>query len=239
MHHYISVILFTIGFLPIIIWGIYQVLTSACPMHIFFLIPKNILFAFGDILSKILLTNKFVLPQYLMFWKGLFNFGMHLIIFPILYFTETIIFIDGNNTYFSKYTLNLVLLSILYIIIIFLKDFCIMKIIYLFSPHHVAFVNVVTNLINFFIFFIYNECDTSLIILYIICFIIIIIGTLLFNEIIVLNLFGISKDVKSNIIKRGENEKKEMIEMNYSVPDDNNDDEEVDESLTESFNSSI
>ena len=73
---------------------------------------------------------------------------MHLIIFPILYFTETIIFIDGNNTYFSKYTLNLVLLSILYIIIIFLKDFCIMKIIYLFSPHHVAFVNVVTNLTN-------------------------------------------------------------------------------------------
>ena len=62
---------------------------------------------------------------------------------------------------------------------------------------------------------------------------------MLFNEIIVLNLFGISKDVKSNIIKRGENEKKEMIEMNYSVPDDNNDDEEVDESLTESFNSSI
>ena len=61
---------------------------------------------------------------------------------------------------------------------------------------------------------------------------------MLFNEIIVLNLFGISKDMKSNIIKRGK-EKKEIIEMNYSVASDNNDDKEVDESLTESLNSSI
>ena len=121
-HHYVSALLFTIGFLPLIIWGIYQVFTSICPMHILFLIPKNILFAIGDILSKILLTNKFVLPQYLMFWKGLFNFGMHLIIFPIIYFTHIIKFIDdNNNTYFSNYTLSLVLLRILYIILLFVK----------------------------------------------------------------------------------------------------------------------
>ena len=237
-HHYASVILFTIGFLPLIIWGIYQVFTSICPMHILFLIPKNILFAIGDILSKILLTNKFVLPQYLMFWKGLFNFGMHLIIFPIIYFTHIIKFIDdNNNTYFSNYTLSLVLLRILYIILSFVKGFCIMKIIYLFSPHHVAFVNVVTNLTEFFIFFIYKQCEAYLAILNLLCFIIIIIGTLVFNEILILNFFGLNKDVKTNIIKRGEKEKKETLEMNSTIINDTiNDEEEANETLKESLN---
>ena len=239
-HHYVSVILFTIGFLPLIIWGIYNVSTSNCPFHILFLIPKNILFALEDILSKILLTNKFVLPQYLMFWKGLFNFGMHLIIFPIIYFTDNITFIDeNNNTYFSNYTPSLVLLYILHIILLFVKAFCIMKIIYLFSPNHVAFVNVVGNLTNFFIFYIYNQCETSLLILNLLCFIIIIIGTLLFNEILIINLFGISKDAKTNIIKRGEKEKKEILDMNLSITNDAiNDDEEADETLNESLKDS-
>ena len=112
-----------------------------------------------------------------------------------------------------------------------------MKIIYLFSPHHVAFVNVVTNLTEFFIFFIYKQCEAYLVILNLLCFIIIIIGTLVFNEILILNFFGLNKDVKTNIIKRGEKEKKETLEMNSTIINDTiNDEEEANETLKESLN---
>ena len=102
-HHCISTIIFVIGFLPMTIFGIIYIKESSCWYQILFLIPQNILFALEDTLSKILLINKFVLPHYLLFWKGIFNFGMHIILFPILFFTRNINFIDSNgNSFFSS-----------------------------------------------------------------------------------------------------------------------------------------
>ena len=83
-HHKFSILLLIIGFLPMSIKGFYDLEKSGVLSSLIFLIPRNILFPLGDTISKILLTNKFVLPQNLMFLKGVLNFSMHLIALPIL-----------------------------------------------------------------------------------------------------------------------------------------------------------
>ena len=100
----------------------------------------------SDIISKILLTYKFVLPQNLIFIKGAFNFGMHLIIFPILWLTKKI----DSEIFLINFDSGIdIIFMIIKLLFSFLKSFCIMKIIDIFSPLHVAFVNVVLCLYQF------------------------------------------------------------------------------------------
>ena len=171
-------------------------------INILFLVPRNIIFGIGDIISKILLTYKFVLPQNLLFTKGVFNFGMHLIIFPILCLTNEFKKEIFSNYFDSGVSIIFVILKIFFF---FIRGFCIMKIIDRFSPLHVAFVNVVLCLYQYILFMIFDEKNKKVIYIFIInliCLIIIIFSTLLFNEIIIINAFGLNKYTKKNILIR-------------------------------------
>ena len=61
-HHFISILLIFIGFLPMTIGGIIDIVKNKLSLYLIFIIPRNILFPLGDTLSKILITDKFVLP---------------------------------------------------------------------------------------------------------------------------------------------------------------------------------
>ena len=201
-HHLLSVFIFLFASLIMAILGISSNVNQNLMINILFLVPRNIIFGVGDIISKILLTYKFVLPQNLLFTKGVFNFGMHLIIFPILCLTNE--FNKGifSNYFDSGYT---ILFAILKIFLFFIRSFCIMKIIDRFSPLHVAFVNVVLCLYQYILFMIFDENNKKIIFIFIIniiCLIIIIFSTLLFNEIIIINAYGLNKHTKKNILLR-------------------------------------
>ena len=141
-HHIVSIILIIIGFLPMTIGGIIDLVKSEHSSYLFAIIPRNILFPLGDTLSKIILTDKFVLPQYLMFYKGIINFSMHAIIIPILLLTKTLTIKDNNgNSYFSKFkSASALTIVINNIFSKFLKQLCIMEILYFFTPQHVCFI---------------------------------------------------------------------------------------------------
>jgi len=200
-HHYISVIIFLFGSIIMTIFGILSLIKTNSMIKLLFLIPRNIIFGLGDIISKIILTYQFVLPQNLIFIKGIFNLGMHLIIFPILWLTNKIdkdIFVNsfGSGIDIAFFIINL--------IFTFLKVFCIMKIIDRFSPLHVAFVNVVLCLYQYILsIFIYKlNSNIIIFIINIICLIIIIFSTLLFNEIIIINACGLNTYTKKDILLR-------------------------------------
>ena len=228
-HHKFSILLLIIGFLPMSIKGFYDLEKSGVLSSLIFLIPRNILFPLGDTISKILLTNKFVLPQNLMFLKGVLNFSMHLIILPALILTKKIKFKDDDgNIYFSEFKPLSIIVIIINILSKFLKGVCIMKIIDIFTPQHVCLVNVVSALIIFLQYYILDPTYSFLIYIYIIAFIIVICATLLFTEILVINACELSKYTKVEIIER---EKKEILELDSSVcqsndiTNDENDDE--------------
>ena len=186
LHHIVAFFIFIIGFLPMTIWGIIAMAEKKSWILLLFLIPKNIIFSFGDIISKILLTNKFVLPQNLMFYKGIYNFGMHIIIFFILFYFNKLDF-----EYFSDNLILKITKIIINIILLFSKLFCIMKIIYLFTPFHVAFVNLVVYLYNFIYHILFKNyvCNKIILIIIILGLMIVIFG-ILFNEIIIINACG-------------------------------------------------
>ena len=204
-HHITSVIIFLFGSIIMTIFGITSIIETNSMIKLLFLIPKNIIFGFGDIISKILLTYKFVLPQKLIFTKGLFNLGMHLIIFPILWFTNKI-----NKDIFLTFDSGFdIVFFIINILFSFLKAFCIMKIIDKFSPLHVAFVNVVLCLYQYILSMTFNNFNSYIIIfiINIICFIIIIFSTLLFNEIIIINACDLNTHTKKDILLREKEDK--------------------------------
>ena len=173
-------------------------------MLVFF---RNVLYALGDIFSKILLTKKFVLPQYLIFWKGIFIFVIHIILFIILYPLGKIDF-----DYFSFYKTKKILLGIVSILTLLPKNLCVMKVIYLFTPQHVGFLNVVVSLKNYGLYISNrDEKIASEIIITVLSFFVVIFGTLIFNEMIIINIFELDKGTKPGIIQR------EKIEMDTSI----------------------
>ena len=89
-----------------------------------------------------------------------------------------------------------IFLVILYTFLFSFKIFCLMKVIYIFSPQYVAFLNQV------FYLFLLLRCrlnakdNTAIIITDVFCLFIIIFSTLVFNEIIILNFCGLNENTK-------------------------------------------
>jgi len=202
-HHFISLVIFVIGFSPLILYGF----RNLQKFYISLAFLKNFLFAIGDIFSKILLTKKFVLPHYLIFWKGIVVFFIHIILFIILNKTVGI-----NFSYYSNDKAQKLLLRTASILTLLPKNLCIMKVIYLFTPQHVGFLNVVVSLKNY-VLYISNsdEKDVSEIIITVLSFIVVIFGTLIFNEMIIIKIFELDKGTKPGIIQR------QKIEMDTSI----------------------
>ena len=86
-----------------------------------------------------------------------------------------------------------------------------MKILYIFSVQHVCFVNAVSWLIILIQYFILKKIHSLSIYIYIISFLIVIFGTLLFNEIIIINVCDLNKNTKAKILER---EKEEIKQLN-------------------------
>jgi len=186
---------------------------------------KFIIISLEDVLNKYLFNEKFLLPHTLMFLRGIFNAIMFLIILPLIFIIRSAIK-DNENLNLGLGPANedqdmaviwQVLLTILYTIIYCMKTFCIMKIIYIFNPQYISFLNELFNLfillrcrINFKDKILIIICDT-------ICMIFIILSTLVFNEIIILNFCTLNEHTKKAMKAR---EKMEIDNINSSSDDE-------------------
>ena len=208
-HRKISMCICSIGFFIMTIFALQSILFEEngkfnkfnCWIYIIFTIMQNFCFSFEDTISKILLTDKFILPHYLMFYKSLTCFIIFLILIPILFLTGKISFDNYQSLfYIGDYRVH-ILLKIYIIISAFFGCFSIFKIIDIFTPTHVGFLNVVSSLVQVIYSSIRNETQNLLFwISYIICFIIIIFGTLIFNEILIINAWGLNEHTKPGFL---------------------------------------
>ena len=208
-HHIISMCICSIGFFIMTIFALQSILfgengkfnETSCWIYIIFTILQKICFSFGDTISKILLTDKFILPHYLMFYKSLACFIIFLILTPILFLTGKISFANYQSLfYIGDYRVH-ILLKIFIIIFSFFGCFSIFKIIDIFTPIHVGFLNVVSSLFQVIQFTIRNETEHLLfLIFYIICLILIAFGTLIFTEILIINAWGLNEHTKTGFL---------------------------------------
>ena len=223
-HHTISIILLIIGFLLLI--DIKNDLNDSKANYLYdalFMISKSIAFSIGDAFSKIILTNEFILPQSLMFYKGLFSFPIHcLIIVPILFFTNTIKFDIENLS--SGNPLIFFIIIIILVFTSFFKRFITMIIIYIFSPIHADFLNVLFFFFDFILYYLEQtkkekeeKFSSRHITIFIVSLIIIVFGTLIFCEILIIKICGLSSRTKPGFLKRVELER---LERDSSIEQD-------------------
>ena len=236
-HHKISIIICSIGFLIMAIITLQSIITvnkgyfNVLKNWIYLLLTfiSKFLFSLGDTLSKILLTKKFILPHYLMFYKSLTCFIFYLIFILILFLTSKTNFSNFGDLFENENLILSTLLIILKIVCAFFENFFIFKIIYIFTPIHAGFVHVVSCLFEIIELIAYESEVESIIfwIFYIICLIDVMLGTLIFTEIIIINAFGLNDYTKIGLLiketldNRSRNDTliEDMAELEYGIND--------------------
>ena len=225
-HHIISLFICLIGFTFMTASDIMTIIDQRKSVkilfYILFIFLRVIFFSLSDVYNKVLLTDDFLLPHELMFYRGILDLFILLIITPILIFTSQLKFIFIHEGLSTR-----IFLKIGLVIIIFAKSFSLMKIIDKFTAQYVSFIIVAESfgdtLSSIYDYFSgdenHNVVNLIAYIIDIFSLTLILFSTLLYNEIIIINKWGISEYTKENLIN---NATKEMIDI--LNPNDNNDD---------------
>ena len=223
-HHKLAIILCLIGFILMSISDIISIKMRNMKFNdiiIFILIifPKSILFPLEDLFNKILLTNDYLLPHSLIFRRGIYQFGLFFIIIPFLYSKSLITFEYFNEL--KKF--NIIIYSILFIFISFVRNICLMNVIYIFNIHYVSFLLAIIIFDNTIRQFfeednIYDFTQIKGIMYFIvdiIALLIISLGTLIFNEMIVINAYGLNEKTKMGLLIEEQLENSNNFESFY------------------------
>ena len=228
-HHKLGIILCIIGFILMSISDIISINNEDMNfldilIFISIIFPKSILFPLVDVLYKIVLTNDFLLPHLLMFYRGLSQFPIIFIIILILHWNNKIDFEFLNE--FNNY--NRIIYTISFTIISCIRNLCVLEVIYIFNSHYVSFllaIIIFENTIRKFFEdkIIYNFSDIKGITFFtvdITALLLISAGTLIFNEMIIINACGLKDKTKLNLINEEKGENKIIDESFYYEEED-------------------
>jgi len=237
-HHFLSLLFFFIGFSIISIFGIKSIETKNQRMYVFTMVVPKIIYALEDTINKIILTDKFVLPHFLLFFRGSINIILVSILICVLNITSNI-----DSRYYNNILNNIlfseILFKLLSFIFMILKIFCIFKIIYIFTPLHVGFCIVIIYIYNAIKNMISND-DFKNEFFYcffnVLCLIFIGLGTLIFNEMLIINYCGLNENTKSAQIEK---ERLESIELENISSDESEDNEDTKESFSQIVRESL
>ena len=225
-HHILSLFICIPGFLLMAVSDIISIIHEKKDVkilyYILFTALRGILFPLEDVINKKLLTDKFILPPTLIFFRGLIEFIILSIFTLILYFSIKL------NLIYIGINLNIIIRSI-FTFIIFIKTFCLIKVIDKFNAQYVSFIIIAKSFAGVLNHFIGPNKDldekeklVSEIILDIFSLIIILIGTLLYNEMIVINKWGLNKKTKNELLLMGTKEMENINKFNEFNQEENN-----------------
>ena len=229
-HHFFSVIICIIGFIFMSTLDIFSISknNSKNLIYLLFVLPKYILFPLEDVINESIFRKNFIFPQKLMFIRGILEFFIIFVLCLILVLSRKIEF----NKFFIENNLSLqIIFRLFFIIVSFFRTFFLMKVIYLYNSQYVSFLIIVFSFINFWkSFFSPRDEDAENQILKIfqtIPLIIVFFGTLIYNEILIVNIWGLNENTKKNILIKEEIDRKQICQN--SLLDINEEDEFDDE----------
>ena len=234
-HHFLSFIIIIIGFVLFILNDFLSINFSEVEIdkkltyiYIGILSYRGILFPIEDYISKIVFITNYMLPEHYYLLRAIFRLLFFIILTPILYYT---LWFNEDETFtLVSNTTNIIIISVIYCIYYFLQDYIILKVIYYFSVQSVAFLLVsesVTSSISEIIKYFTVEQKNSdvykivflsidIIIIFLTAF-----ATFIYNEIIVIKVWGLDKNVASAITSRAISEVNQIIQSQQEDIDDN------------------
>ena len=230
-HHIWSILAIIIGFVLIVPIDIVKIFVGNEKdkkdsfYYIGIMSLRALFFPLEHTLIKKFYSNYYILPENLLFFMGIIQCILLGILTPI--FISTKVFNDDLN-----YDPLKIFMSIIYTLISFVKQTITLKIIYLFSSQSVSFLIISTALAgsikDIIDFFKKSDKSSINIINYlsfffgIIAFIIIIFGTLVYDEILIINKWGLNFNVKKGIYERS------LSEIDMTLEDVEEDDKHLD-----------
>ena len=203
-NHLVSIFICLFGFLCLIILNIsieINPFNSDYWIYVLFIFPKYILFPLSDVFNEIILRVNFIQPHTLMFLRGICEFPLMVILFFILLILnkEYIDIIIKGNT---RNIIFQILLRLIFILLSSFRTFCLMKVLYLYNSQHISFLIIVFSFTNFINGLIKKDIDVYYYIVQFSSFIIIFFGTLIYNEIIIINACGLNDYTKESLLLR-------------------------------------
>jgi len=211
-HHIVSSIICLLGFVLSISIDFHFIdLNINNLIYMIIISLRAIFFPLEDTINKKLFTGSFYFPHYLMFCRGICEFVLFSFITLKLKFFKI-----------ELLEMKIELLTFLICIWLFsLKAFCLMKIIYIFNPQYVSFLVIAETFREAIILFLEEE-RTNLItnILELIGLTLVLFGTLMYNEIFIINFCGLETKTKKCLTKEQNEEMKESM-MRYTLTDKN------------------
>ena len=206
-HHYFSIILIVlIGFIiDLSSENLQKDLTSNL-FNFFLRLIREVLYSLGNVINKYLMEKKYVSVYELSVYTGVINsicFGVMEVI-DHFYFD-----LDDLDAYFSNFNSTEILVMLGLLITQLGLYLCTMMTIRNYTPCHVFTILIFGQLANYLDF-------SAVSIVLIICFVFILFISLIFNEIIEINFWGLSDNTKKNIIARSEAENANL-EKNYTM----------------------
>ena len=226
-HHYLSIILILIGLFSMsgcAFKAIAEYETANWP-YFLFIVAKYIILPFEDVINKILLTDEFLLPHYLMLWRGLFNFAFLIVLGLIVILPGWVKFqyfelLENDRL---KFVIGW---RVLYTILSFCRSFCLLKILDIFSPQHIAFSNTAFSIFQLIKCRTKSDDSKALTTIDFFFLLLIVFATLIFNEVVIINAFGLNKNTQKAFIKKANLELQDMGKSYDSDDEDNSGDEE-------------
>ena len=163
-------------------------------------------YPFEDTFVKQIFSEDYLYPANVQFDRGIFELILLVVITPILYFS----FGGGLKFHFDNLII-IIAAIVIYIIAAFVKAYILLKIVYHYSSQSVSFLIIsqsfggsITRFIEIFRNGINDEWKIIFILLEIISIPIILFASLIYDEIIIINVFRLNENVKLGIINRGE-----------------------------------
>ena len=179
------------------------------------IILKGISIPFEHLLIKKLYLNYYILPEYLQFARGLTEMVILVVMTIILYFS----FESKLNKLTDNYNIYVIFWTIVLTLSHCLKNYIVLKFIYLYSVQQVSFL-LLSKCFGSSIIGLIKEndiVDIGLIVMEILSNIIALFATFVYDEIIIINKWNLNKNVKLNISKRAESDKESMEKLEDGV----------------------
>ena len=186
-HHILSIVLTCIGFIPLMIrnlFNIFSVITPFIIIYLFQYIFMTIIYSLEDVLNKICLNQLILRPYELMFYKAFFQI---ILILPLSIYVFLNIKIAN-----IKFDLPHIFYWLSFIISNIFRTWSLITIIELINPNHLSVLKSSEFAVLFIFLSIINKTEDILIIIFgIICCLISLIGSIIHNEIIIINRYGL------------------------------------------------
>ena len=188
---------------------------------------RGVSIPFEDTIIKKLFSENYIRPEKFMFYRGITVGIIIAVLTPILYFAF------GVKWSISFSTANIITV-IIYTLASFVKSFFLMKIIYYFSSQSVSFLVISDSfpgaIFRIIDFIKENNKDAVgyiLVIMELLGIIIIAFSTLIYDEVIIINKWGLNTNVRKGIIDRGEEEVIKTIELELATKKLESDNEKI------------